>query len=108
MLLQLQARFQYFGSKDYCNCNSTLQSICAMFFGIFLVCLSLSARVTPSALPSINTTNLQPFAITSLSTHTPNGMAGSSPYAQFLVSITNPNTIRLPTTRWGDRNFSSS
>ena len=71
-----------------------------MFLAIFLFFLSLSTRVAPST--------LQPWEITNLYTYTPNGWPGSSPYANFFASITNPNTIPLPPTRWGNVSFPST
>jgi hypothetical protein len=82
-----------------------------MLFTTLLACLSLPILATPSTLPpsrSSNTTSLQPWQITDLWTYTPNGWPGSPPYTTFSVSITNPNKIPLPETRYGVVSFPPS
>lgn len=79
-----------------------------MLFTTFVIWLFILIRGNCSALPPINTTNAKPWTINDLYTFTPNGWPGSTPYSTFFVSITNPNTISLPETRWGSVSFPST
>ncbi|GAB1319966.1 hypothetical protein MFIFM68171_10176 [Madurella fahalii] len=55
-----------------------------------------------------NTTDPKPWLITTLSTHTSSGRPGNTPYSYLFVSITDPNTISLGRTRFGDATFPPS
>lgn len=54
-----------------------------------LLALSASTTVLAQTLPS----PLLPWQITGLSTHSPSGRPGNSPYSSLFVALTDPNTI---------------
>ncbi len=69
----------------------------------FLPLLLLPA--THAALPAINTTALLPWTIPHLGTHSPSGYPANHPYSTLAFTVTDPNTITLGTTRFGDASF---
>ncbi|KAK3944381.1 hypothetical protein QBC46DRAFT_252359 [Diplogelasinospora grovesii] len=61
-----------------------------------------------AARASSNTTALKPWEISYIGTHSPSGYAGNPPYASVFVTISDPNTIFIASTRFGDAEFPSS
>jgi len=52
--------------------------------------------------------DLKPWEISTLSTHSPSGRSGNAPYSSLFVTITDPNTIPLGKTRYGEAAFPPS
>ncbi|KAL2155721.1 hypothetical protein VTH82DRAFT_463 [Thermothelomyces myriococcoides] len=71
---------------------------------LFGFLLPLTGTAAATAL-GLNTTILQPWEITRLSTHSPSGYPANHPYMRISFGIRDPNTIVLGDTPFGDADF---
>ncbi|KAK4246064.1 hypothetical protein C7999DRAFT_42456 [Corynascus novoguineensis] len=74
----------------------------------FLVSTLSLAATAVAAAPALNTTILEPWLITRLTTHSPSGYPANHPYSRLSFGISDPNTIVLGETRFGDAAFEPS
>ncbi|KAK4154922.1 hypothetical protein C8A00DRAFT_32280 [Chaetomidium leptoderma] len=75
---------------------------------LILLPLTTAAAIPLSSLSTNATSLLQPWQITTLSTHSPSGYPANHPYSSLRFSITDPNTITLGATHFGDAAFAPS